>query len=144
MPRCAVGATLPPQATELLQWWQGMQQASRQFGKPMDLSSNMEEIMQSCGFTDITHRTYQIPLWARKNKGETDEEEKRKDHLCSWWQSAMSAPAEESTFEPSGFEALTMSLFVRQLGMNEADVRALCHRLEAIIVMKRLPVYFNL
>lgn len=138
-----------------------MQRASHMFGKPVDLPPNMQELIERCGFTDITHRTYQIPLFTRKDFEPKDDEATREHAVCFFLKVAMSyaspvtpdpedgqpanpdAPPSPMKI-PQSFEALTMSYFTRQLGMQRSAVEALCDRLRHIVNDRKLPMYFNL
>lgn len=114
----------------------------------MDCPNNIEEIQQRLGLVDRTHKTLQIALWTRDVYPAEDEQAKRENDLCWAFKIAMtdSKPIEpdDSTRLPMSFEALSMSLFTRQLRMSPQAVFNLCGRLRAIVSDHRMPIYFNL
>lgn len=49
------------QATMLLDWQQKLDQGSRQFGKRMNVASDVAEWMQDAGFVNVTDDVYKVP-----------------------------------------------------------------------------------
>lgn len=153
-PRCVEGYTFPHQANELAQWWRDMRLASRRLGKPIDCPTDIEQLMERCGLTDVTHMAVRVPLREPPIRGEMTEltkeereelktEDDKENRLLWGFKMAVSHPFPNGRV-PLAFEGLTMSLFTRQLQMQAPAVAQLCDRLRAIVNLRDLPLYLNL
>ena len=114
-----------------------MLQASSNFGCDIAYRDDTEDLLTTAGFVDISHRTVRIPLQANPR-------DERDASLKRYFQSFMSWPDDDDGGIPQSFEALSLSLFSRELRMPADEIRAMCNSLRHIYASDRWPLYHNL
>lgn len=135
-PRCWDTVAYPSKAAPFQDWWYRMKDASDRTGKSFNLPYNMDGILRAAGFTDTAHKTIRIPLRLQSR-------ERRDDMLKRWYKVEMSQLDDRGN-RPQGFEALSLSYFVRQLSLSEAYVRDICDALRTVSAPDDMPLYHNM
>ncbi|PYH40707.1 class I SAM-dependent methyltransferase [Aspergillus saccharolyticus JOP 1030-1] len=116
-----------PEDSSLARWQRQLRDASRRFGKPLNVVQTLADTLRRQGFVDVTEQIRKVPIgtWAR------DEALKRMGIL-------MQDHAIESV------EPLTMALFTRVLGWSEGDCRAVVKEVQAEFTTRpQLFVYMH-
>lgn len=117
-PRCDDG-TLPPNSP-LHEWYQKMLEASERSGKSIAYPYNVGALLEGARFADIVHREYQLPF--------CDDWVSRDMRTRAQWYRNM-VDDQGSNFDAVGtFNALSMALFTRYLGMSRQQVDDLVGR----------------
>lgn len=112
-----------------------MLRASSRLGRSVAYRDDTQELLENAGFTDINHQTIRINLqWSPQDE--------RDSRLKRWFISIMCGDR-QGNIRPS-FEALTMSLFTRQLSMCPEEVHSRCNAVRAAYYTNRAPLYHNL
>ena len=130
-PRCLSDRGVGAEVAPLFEWWRYMVEASSRNQKPITYREDTEALLTRVGFTDINHKTVRIPLQPTPG-------DRRDFELEQWFKGAMCVGGSRA------FEAMTLSLFTRQLGYDPGYVRAACDVLKRICESRQWPLYFNL
>lgn len=134
-PRLSGGSEFPPALDALSQWWRCMVQASA--SRPIAYREDTGDLLRSAGFEDLTHRTIRISL-------QSSPRDERDANLKRYFQSFMCWKDERDGGMPVSFEALSTSLFYRQLGISADQTRSMCNMLRRIYMSDKYPIYHNM
>lgn len=133
MPRVSDNTQFPPQAYDIGNWWSWTLQASERAGKSLRYREDTEDLLESAGFVDITHKRVKVPLF---NLGTKDKREQRLAHA---YQTAMGYRNSQS------FTGFSMALFTRYWQMPPHHVEEYCARALAVVQENHtLPLFITL
>ncbi|CAK1357334.1 hypothetical protein CB0940_07915 [Cercospora beticola] len=123
---------MPPQATDLVNWWYWMLLASDKAGKSLRFREDTEDLLENAGFVDVSHKRVRVPLF---NAGTKDKRERKLAHA---YQTAMGHQDSQS------FTGFTMALFTRYHGMPPEQAAQICAQALAVVQGQPLPLYITL
>ena len=113
-------------------WWQALQTASRNFGKPIEYAEDhIRQSLQQAGFTVANHRTEELDVVEDKSLDDNDPQPTRA-RFCRYLQVHKSL---------RHLEGLAMALFTRELGWSPTAVLRTCERAVLEINWEHCPQY---
>lgn len=114
-----------------------MKRASSGFGKPIAYPEDTESLLERAGFVDINHKKLQIDL-------KDNNLDRRMATMRDYFKALVCEASDDQGNLPPTFDALSLSLFTKQLGTSPRDVQALCGALCRVFFDRRLPLHYNM